>query len=146
MKKLFLLLAIATSASFAEPIYKCTAESGKVLYSNEPCVGAQRIDATASKGFDKSSGRVMKGQSVRKEEADQMIERSVQITLGKEWNLEKTRKRQFHRMDDRAKCELLDYQIDSLEKREKANKGKPELQDVQVELFEKRKAFREIDC
>ena len=83
---------------------------------------------------------------MRKEEADQMIERSVQITLGKEWNLEKTRKRQFHRMDDRAKCELLDYQIDSLEKREKANKGKPELQDVQVELFEKRKAFREIDC
>lgn len=146
MKKLLLLLAIATSASFAEPIYKCTAANGKVLYSNEPCVGAERIDATASRGFNKSSGQIMKGNSVQKEEADQMIERSAQITLGREWKLEKARKRQFLRFDDKAKCEKLDYDIERLESLEKVHKGKPELRDVQMELFQKRKAFREIDC
>ena len=146
MKKAFLLLALASSASFAEPVYKCTSDSGKVLYSNEPCVGAERIDATGSRGFDKSSGRVRKGNSVRKEEADQMIERSVQLTLGKEWKLEKTRKRQFMRVDDRLRCDKLDYDIERLEGLEKTNKGKPALQDVQVELFRKRKDFRDLDC
>lgn len=146
MKKAFLLIALIGSSVLAEPVYKCTSENGKVLYSNEPCVGAERIDATASRGFNKSSGRVLKGNSVQKEEADQMIERSAQITLGREWKLEKARKRQFLRFDDKAKCEKLDYDIDRLERLEKASKGKPELRDVQIELFEKRTAFREIDC
>lgn len=146
MKKLFLLLAIATSASFAEPVYKCTSDSGKVLYSNEPCVGAERIDATASRGFNKSSGRVLKGSDVRNEEYNETMERAMQQVFGKSYQRQKRVQRSKLSTTDQARCEKLDYDIEGLEKLEKASKGKPELRDVQVELFQKRKAFREIDC
>lgn len=146
MRRTLLLLVIATSSVFAEPVYKCTSGNGKVLYSNEPCVGAERIDATASRGFNKSTGVVLKGTDVQNEEHKELMERFVQSVAGKQWRMDTAKKRQFLRVDDKAKCEMLDYQIERLEKQEKASKGKPELRDVQIELFQKRKAFREIDC
>ena len=140
-----LFASLAASLAFADPVYKCTV-SGKTLYSNEPCVGAQRIDATPPRGFNKSSGQVLKGKDVRQEEIDEMLEKIAQTTLGQEWNQQKARKRQFHTSNDKAQCARLDLEIEQLEAMKKANQTSPTLAEVQKALFQKRKTFRDLDC
>ena len=36
-------------------VYKCQ-EGAKTVYSDEPCLGAQRINVEPTRGLDKSSG------------------------------------------------------------------------------------------
>ena len=52
--KLLVLTALICACGFAsaEAVYKCT-DNGKVSYSNEPCLGAQRVDTMATRGLDK---------------------------------------------------------------------------------------------
>ena len=49
---------VAQSIKLDKPtrtVYKCNTD-GKVVYSDTPCLGAERIDAEPTRGLDKSSG------------------------------------------------------------------------------------------
>lgn len=37
--RLFLLLTLAATSTFANPVYKCRSDEGKVTYSQTPCYG-----------------------------------------------------------------------------------------------------------
>ena len=47
-------------------VFKCQV-AGKVVYSDDPCLGAQRIDVQPTRGLDKSSGRQKSGADVDRE-------------------------------------------------------------------------------
>lgn len=55
------LLVIAASAN-AQPVYRSVGK-GAVVYSHEPCIGAEVVDTTLQ-GLDKSSGQSRKGADV----------------------------------------------------------------------------------
>lgn len=77
MKLLFLTALIcACGFASAEAVYKCT-DNGKVSYSNEPCLGAQRVDTMATRGLDKMSGVQRSGNAVQAEKNNEAIERAM---------------------------------------------------------------------
>jgi len=47
-------------------VYKCEV-GGKVRYSDSPCVGAQKVDVTPTRGMNKSTGCELTGSDVRRE-------------------------------------------------------------------------------
>ena len=146
MKLLFLTVLLSASGfAYAEAVYKCT-DNGKVSYSNEPCLGAQRVDTMATRGLDKMSGVQRSGTDVQAEKHNETMERAVQSVIGKNYRRERAIKRQYHTAFDKLQCERLDGQIEALEKEESFIKNKVQLEILQAELFQRRKAFKDLDC
>ena len=146
MKLLFLTVLLSASGfAYAEAVYKCT-DNGKVSYSNEPCLGAQRVDTMATRGLDKMSGVQRSGTDVQAEKHNETMERAVQSVIGKNYRRERAIKRQYHTAFDKLQCERLDGQIEALEKEENFIKNKVQLEILQAELFQRRKAFKDLDC
>lgn len=146
MKLLFLTVLLSASGfAYAEAVYKCT-DNGKVSYSNEPCLGAQRVDTMATRGLDKMSGVQRSGTDVQAEKHNETMERAVQSVIGKNYRRERAIKRQYHSAFDKLQCERLDGQIEALEKEENFIKNKVQLEILQAELFQRRKAFKDLDC
>lgn len=146
MKLLFLTALIcACGFASAEAVYKCT-DNGKVSYSNEPCLGAQRVDTMATRGLDKMSGVQRSGNAVQAEKNNEAIERAMQSVVGKNYRRDRAIKRQYHSAFDKLQCERLDGQIEALEKEESYIKNKVQLEVLQAELFQRRKAFKDLDC
>ena len=146
MKLLFLTVLLSASGfAYAEAVYKCT-DNGKVSYSNEPCLGAQRVDTMATRGLDKMSGVQRSGTDVQAEKHNETMERAVQSVIGKNYRRERAIQRQYHTAFDKLQCERLDGQIEALEKEESYIKNKVQLEVLQAELFQRRKAFKDLDC
>ena len=146
MKRLILsALLLASGLASAEAVYKCT-DNGKVSYSNEPCLGAQRVDTMATRGLDKMSGVQRSGKDVQAEKDHESMQRVMQSVVGKNYRRDRAIKRQYHTAFDKAQCERLDSQIEALEKEESYMKNKVQLEVLQAELFKRRKAFKDLDC
>ena len=64
------IICLAASAQSLPPtsrtVYKCIV-AGKSVYSDAPCLGAQRIDVEPTRGLDASSGRAQVGADVARE-------------------------------------------------------------------------------
>ena len=141
----FGLLVVAAASAFAQTVYKCKS-NGLVVYSHEPCLGAQIVDTTPTQGLDKSSGQSRKGADVRRSENHKAMAKALEPILGETAEQYELRHKRFKLpLKDRAECATLDTRLPAQETAARnANKG--EAATAEAALFESRKRYRELGC
>lgn len=140
--------AIAQAGTLPAPsrtVYKCEAK-GKVVYSDSPCLGAEVIDVTPTRGLNKSSGREQVGPDVRHERHRELMAEALRPLTGKSAEEMRAlgRRRQLAPAL-RAECAELDAAIARGEASEQSASGGAR-EAVQSNLFSARKRHREIGC
>tara|TARA_B100001105_G_scaffold246562_1_gene230386 strand:+ start:2992 stop:3447 length:456 start_codon:yes stop_codon:yes gene_type:complete len=127
-------------------VYKCE-QQGRVVYSDTPCLGAQKLDIEPTRGLDASSGRARTGADVQREKQRELVAEAVRPLSGmnsREFD-RAARRTQLPAASQRA-CGALDESIPRLERREQQAAEGPSRQAVQRELLTARAAFRHHRC
>ena len=145
-------LAFASTQAYSQKlpptsrsVFKCEV-AGKVVYSDAPCLGAQKIDVEPTRGLSKTSGREQVGNDVRREQHREMFAEAVRPLTGMDAKqLDVQGRRMKLTADAQRECRRLDAEIPVAEKQEKLVK-QPALTDVQAQLFRMRRSFREQGC
>ena len=129
----------------ASSVCKCVVD-GKTVYSDQPCLGAARVDVTPTRGVNKTTGRVRIGKDVRDENHAEALGRALQPLTGQDvehWK--KNRRRAGLPASDRQRCHKLDGEIEAAEAAEtRATRGR--LGAVQQKLLKLRKTHFELRC
>lgn len=140
--------AIAQTGTLPAPsrtVYKCEAK-GRVVYSDSPCVGAEVIDVTPTRGLNKSSGRERVGADVQRERHRELMAEALRPLTGKSAEeMQVLGQRQKLAPALRAECVELDGAIARGEASEQSATGGGK-RAVQRDLFESRRRHREIGC
>ncbi|MET4579443.1 hypothetical protein ABIE13_004571 [Ottowia thiooxydans] len=139
-------MALFATSAMAQ-VYRCEV-NGKASYSDEPCLGAKRVDVTPTRGLDKLSGKSQKSSEVRREEHNKLLadfERPILRRTPEERATYSRRARNNLTPEEMAECYVRDPRIESLEKEEKTANG-AELKQVQQQLLKERKRQRELKC
>ena len=153
-KHLFTLVLLAASAQAlatnlpppSRTVYKCEV-GGKVHYSDSPCVGAQKVDVTPTRGMNKSTGRELTGADVRREVFREQLSDAVRpITGMNAQQLDHAGRRMKLSSEAQVACRQLDQALPLAEQAERAAQGSSGLKAQQVELFKLRKRYRELGC
>jgi hypothetical protein len=145
-------LAFASTQAYSQQlpptsrsVFKCEV-AGKVVYSDAPCLGAQKIDVEPTRGLSKTSGREQVGNDVRREQHREMLAEVIRPLTGMDAKqLDVQGRRMKLSTDAQRECRRLDAEIPVAEKQEKLVK-QPALADVQAQLFRMRRSFREQGC
>ncbi|MFG6429801.1 DUF4124 domain-containing protein [Roseateles sp. LYH14W] len=125
-------------------VFKCEA-AGKVVYSDEPCPAAKRLEIEPTRGLT-TTGKEGKGADVRHEiHREQLAEAVRPITGMNATQYEVARKRVYLAPEVRRECARLDASMASSEARERAANGR-ELAEVQSDLLRQRNRFKELKC
>ena len=131
--------------SSSRTVYKCN-QDGKVVYSDSPCPGAERIDVQPTRGLNKSSGRELVGSDVRREvHREQFAEALRPLTGMNAQQLNTAGKRYQLPTQAQRDCHVLDNKIPQLEQAEKSASGS-ELRGIQDQLFKARGQYRGLRC
>jgi hypothetical protein len=126
-------------------VYKCVVDK-KVVYSDEPCLGAKRIDVEPTRGLDQASGKRRIGSDVLREKNREAFADGLKPLTGMDAKaLQVNGRRQKLSANAQTECLALDDQVPEAELREKAVKGS-ELGAVQQELLTMRKRQRKLGC
>lgn len=145
---LALCMASATGQSLPPPsrtIYKCT-NNKVVSYSDKPCLGAQRLVVTPTRGVSKLSGQERIGDDVREEYRREAFAEALRPISGMTpAQFEIHRRRTRLSSAAQAECRQLDPLLLRTEAMEAAA-GKNTRATVQRELFMLRLRFTELGC
>ena len=126
-------------------VFKCT-QNGKVIYSDSPCLGAQRLEIEPTRGVSKLSGKEKVGSDVRNEINREVFAEAVRLLTGmNDKELKTFGKRQKLTAELQRECRAMDIEIPHLEAKEKSA-VKEASQQVQQELFRVRSRYRTIGC
>ena len=126
-------------------VYKCGV-AGKVVYTDDPCIGGQLVNVEPTRGMNKSTGRELTGADVRREKQNEVFAEAVKPITGKTpKQMEVQRNRVFFSAQAQAECANLDGDITRHEADEKAVSIASRA-PVQRELFALRKRHRELRC
>jgi len=126
-------------------VYKCTVKD-KVIYSDEPCIGAQRIDVEPTRGMSKSSGREMVGSDVQREKQHEAFVSAVQPLTGMNKQQFDTEQRRGNLSANlKTECKRLDKDIAAGEIQERTE-PKTSTSAIQGTLLVMRKRHKEISC
>lgn len=126
-------------------IFKCEQE-GKVIYSDAPCLGAQRIDVEPTRGVNKISGAERTGKDVRNERTNEMLTEIWRPLLNETTEQRAKRHRRAKLGDDvQAQCRKLDRGIAGSEAQEMRT-HRSEREEVQKRLHDLRLTYRELKC
>ncbi len=139
---------MATGQTLPAPtrqIYKCEA-AGKVSYSDEPCLGAKKLDIVVPRGLNKLSGKEKTGADVGEERQRESFAQAIQPLTGMSADRFAV---EVHRQPlgryTKAECQALDQNIPRLEALEKSVQ-RNELAIVQQDLLTSRKRFKDLRC
>lgn len=140
----------ATVAAQALPapsrlIYKCVV-GGKIAYTDEPCLGAQRLDIEPSRGLDKFSGKQMTGPDVRNEIHREMFGDAIRPLTGldhKAYAIEFRRNKLNG--NAKAECRSLDSGLAEREAAERTS-SKAMRPAIQRDLLVMRQRFKILGC
>jgi hypothetical protein len=142
------ITAMAQSPTLPHPngnVYKCDTE-GKVTYSDEPCLGAKRVDVQPTRGLDKSSGKERIGADVARERRREGLAEALRPVTGMDAKRFETEGRRHRlRPADQAECRSLDTSIARLESSEKTATGNA-LAATQHELLTQRRRYLNLRC
>lgn len=145
---LFMLASNAALAQLPAPtrtVYKCNIE-GKLSYSDEPCIGAQRIDVTPTRGVDRLSGSARIGKDVAREIRSEQFAKALEPIAGMNAAEFSTASRRTSlSAAAQQECRQLEPAILTWEKKELGASG-PAVQSTQRELFLLRKRYKTIGC
>lgn len=126
-------------------IYKCKI-GGTIAYTDEPCLGAQRLDAEPTRGVDKLSGRTMRGADVSREKRRELLAEAIRPLSGmNSQQYETAVRRQNLDLPTTTECKSLDQAIVRTENAERTAKANI-LPVVQHELLVQRKRYKELRC
>lgn len=138
-------LAQITLPAPSRTVFKCQV-AGKVVYSDSPCLGAQKIDVEPTRGLNKSTGRELLGSDVRQEQQRETLATAIQPITGMDAKQFGTFGRRMKLTSEAQKeCKQLDVKIPIAEQEEKQSKSEA-LAQSQATLLVLRKRFREIKC
>ena len=139
---------VAQSIKLDKPtrtVYKCNTD-GKVVYSDTPCLGAERIDAEPTRGLDKSSGASRVGSDVAAEMRRELMDEAIKPLTGMSSMQMDIERRRFNLPpESKHECKILDASIGDTEAKERTAQGSARL-PLQQNLFELRKRFKELKC
>ncbi|MCK7494816.1 MAG: DUF4124 domain-containing protein [Comamonadaceae bacterium] len=141
--------AVAVHAQTLPPpsrtVYKCDS-GGKAVYSDSPCLGAERIDVQPTRGLSKLSGNERIGADVSNEKWTEMLAEALRPLLGESPEQFAVRRRRVQLTPvEQQQCYGLDRRIGAVEQDERrANRS--ELSIVQQELPELRTRYRQLRC
>lgn len=126
-------------------VFKCDA-GGKVVYSDSPCLGAERIDVEPTRGLNKSSGTEKVGSDVRRERHNEQIADALKPVFG-ETAQERAKRHARAKLgpEARSKCANLDRDIPAAEQQE-ATAAPTTLGSSQARLLGLRSQYRELQC
>ena len=140
--------SLASAQSLPAPtrtVYKCEV-NGKVAYSDEPCLGAKKVDVEPTRGLDKSSGRSRVGNDVQRERQREAMASALQPITGMDSKqFDRAGRRNQLPVEAQRACKQLDKEIPSLEAQEAATVG-TDKQRTQQSLLRARSKFRELRC
>jgi hypothetical protein len=126
-------------------VYKCTVE-GKVVYTDEPCIGAKRVDVEPTRGLNKSTGRELTGRDVSRERQTEQLAEAVKPITGltpQQFEVQRSRVRLAPEV--KSECARLDGSIAQAETQERAEPIETRAA-VQRRLFALRKRHRDLRC
>lgn len=150
---MLLMACLACSAVLAQSqlpapsrtIYKCVVK-GSVTYSDEPCVGAQRLDATPTRGVDRLSGSTRIGKDVAAEIRTEQFATALRPLSGMSTSEFATAvRRNGLQPAVQRECSELEPAILKLEQAEKRNDAST-INQVQQDLFVLRKRYKNLAC
>jgi hypothetical protein len=144
-----LVLAQAADAqSTARPsrtVYKCVV-GGKVTYSDDPCLGAERVDVEPTRGLNKSTGAERVGRDVARERQTEALAEAVRPATGMSPAQFEAERRRVHLPGQtQAECRRLDRLIPQAEANAR-NATAGDKPATQMELLNLRRRFRDSAC
>jgi hypothetical protein len=125
--------------------FKCERD-GKVVYTDAPCKGGQRVETQPTSGLDTSSGKKRVGTDVRAEQLNASTEKALKPIFGETAEQRATR---HHRAPLKAKSKARCAELDQAIPREEAAKRQArgdELSAAQRQLFKLRGEYRALGC
>lgn len=126
-------------------IYKCQVK-GTVSYSDEPCVGAQRLDVVPTRGADRLSGSKRIGSDVANEIRSEQFAHAVKPLTGMSPSQFATATRRHH-LDaaSQSECRQLEAAILTSEQAERSA-GAGMMESIRQDLFSLRKRYKKLRC
>lgn len=126
-------------------VFKCVV-AGQTVYSDAPCLGAQKIEVEPTRGLNKSSGRVQEGSDVRRERDREIVAGAIRPITGMDAKqLDSQGRRMKLTAHDQKECRRLEAEIPVLEQKERRVK-RESLEELQAQLFSLRRSFRDVGC
>lgn len=150
---LTVFIAFTTTQAFAQKlpattrtVFKCEA-AGKIVYSDAPCLGATRIDVEPTRGLNKSSGRELIGNDIRREQNREIFAEAVRPITGMDAKQLDTQGRRMKLSADAQRdCRRLDSEIPATEIEEKRAIHTKDMVVVQERLLHLRHSFTGLKC
>jgi hypothetical protein len=140
--------AQAQQTTLAKPsrtAFKCVVGKSTV-YSDAPCVGAERVDLQPTRGFSKSSGKERVGADVQREHYREQVAEALRPLTGKsDQEFDKSVRRFKLTAAAKEECSSLDSSIGRTEAEERAATP-AERAVVQRKLFGLRVRYRQLAC
>jgi hypothetical protein len=139
------IVAAQTLHAPSRTLFKCQ-DKGKIIYSDSPCLGAEKLEVEPARGVNKLSGKTRIGADVQNEIHREMFAEAIRPLTGlsaKQFEVEVRR----YKLPGAAQqeCRRLDQDLAATESEEKQT-AQNALRDVQARLFLMRQRFRELRC
>jgi hypothetical protein len=127
-------------------VYKCDV-NGKVTYSDNPCLTAERLEIEPTRGADSITGSRRRGKDVQREMHREQVAEAVKPLTGMNAEqLEQAGKRRRLDLKSQTECARLDSSIPALERREAAELAAADRASVQQTLLAQRQRSRQLGC
>lgn len=127
-------------------IYKCEVD-GKVAYTDQPCLGAQRLDVVVTRGVDKLSGTVRRGADVAREQRQEGFARALKPLTGmNEQQFATASRRQLLDAGSQRECRTLEASILDNEQRERRSRAREAMDALQHETLALRQRYHKLGC
>ena len=146
------LVVVATGSAIGQSLpnptrtaFKCEV-NGKVQYSDQPCVGAKRVDLEPTRGMNKSSGTELVGKDVQRERFQEGFAEAVRPITGLDAEQFKVQSRRYKLSpESKRECASLDRSIPMQERTQVASSETARRSSDQV-LFQLRSRFVKLGC
>jgi hypothetical protein len=126
-------------------LFKCQVQ-GKTLYSDSPCLGAEKLEVEPTRGVNKLSGKERIGADVQRELHREMFAEAIRSLTGmnaKQFDVQVRRGNLPWPVQQ--ECRRLDQDLVNTEYEEK-HTAQPSLHGVQERLLMMRQRFRALRC
>jgi hypothetical protein len=138
-------IAAQTLHAPTRTLFKCQ-ERGTVVYSDSPCLGAEKLEVVPTRGVNKLSGKERIGADVQRELHHEMFAEGIRPLTGLSAKQLEVQTRRFYLPGAvQQECRSLDQNLASTELEEK-RAAQNALRDVQTRLLSLRQRFRELRC
>lgn len=129
----------------ARAVFKCTVK-GKVVYTDDPCPGAERVDIQPTRGLNKSTGKELLGADVKRERHNEAMADAMRPIFNESASQRETRHRRAKLVSAaQAECASLDRLLVHEEASEQ-RASPPERAESQASILRLRKRHRELRC